>query len=1003
LTGKKCRFRILLAAVYYNNREKEYTLNDSKQIKKYKLYRHLNKQTINYKVRSYFIYIVAILGLRCVTLSADTEVLFSVDFEDGLNAVGADPSLPIGIAGSGCEIVKKEFDTPQGTVLNQRFPAQGKSCLQLGHFARWHIDQPHISTGCLSFWIMPMTLPSKDAPPRLFVWGGDASTKYRTFKLQVDVNGSILANYYSWQNNKSWLKGVTSSTGVKVREWNHVAFTWGTNGQRIYINGKLAGSNNEQFPMSFLRDVKFGGVAAYLDGIELSTSEEVKMPVRPDTHWQPTSSIQKDLLDIERDARKLVTLAPKGSDAHCRGLVISYSAKLAWGTVLQEPPSELTLDNIAWMKQALAETSPTLRKGEIPVPAFDINKPIVLKEGRIMQDGRPVFLLGNFSSTPVDNSIGFNICNALMPGPKNVMPVAQSLGDRGSGVVTSIDKAYANNKVINLLLSLSVPRWIYKMDSSVFESGAGWFKYNIESPAVTAMFEAAAEVVMPAIKGHGKNVLVNLGNETAYSGYSPTTTAPHWRAWLMAKHGTIAKLNEVWVTEYASFLDINGPENVKAGGIELAAKGALEIPTDPAVMGQWYDWCLFNQQRYATFIEQLRDNLKSYRSDLLFNIKWLSNFPLWWRSIGYALNPYDVTKVCDFAGCDAWTVYSGRDQEFFWGIRWEGFATIYDLLKSIAPEKPIINSENHLLRGYSKTAPPLRYGTYRDVLPWQFFYTAVWEQAIHGGSAGEFWTYWERSKGFNLDERAKAMDAMSQAARDLQRYAVEVTALANDRPRIAVLLSSAALAWRPIEHTQTSVLAYMAMNQLGLPVGYMLEEMLPDKAMDHYDVLVIPQAQHISRKMNNAINQFVADGKLVIVMGDRPSDDEYGKPLDFTTTATVWPEMKRKSDLDWWADPPENTIIKKLQHKLANKFATKGIQPLVVLKDNDDIPYGIEWRSLMVNDKLVINICNFSNRSQKMKLTVGGKPYNGVDLLSGHPMHGSLNLKPLQVVLLRSE
>jgi hypothetical protein len=955
---------------------------------------------MNFKIR-----FLGILIVTCIAANVYSAELFSVDFENELKAFGAEPAEPKGAAGIGYEVVKESAEM-LSVSLTDKFAAQGRYSLQVGGNIEWHIGQSDIAGGQLSFWFMPIVLPPSGQSVEI-VWGGDSSKPHQTFTMKLSDDGKISVNYWSWQK-QDWLKGLNGSISLDKRKWNAIVFTFGQNGQRLFVNGKIADRNDENFPISWLLDLRFGGLAMCIDDIKLSSEEQPSTYVASDKKWIAATELQDKLVKIEKDVEVLISKAPKNSDAWCRGLIIKYAAELAWSGVLANNIGNLTVDNIEWMENALAQTKPELRKGEIPVPPFDANKQIVIKDGMILQDGKPTFLLGNYSLTPIDSNVGFTLANALMPGPYNALPSPETIGDKGNQLVETIKNTNKANKAIDVLLSASGAEWIVQMDSTVFESGAGWFNYNVESPAVMASFASAIDVVLPTIKNCGTNVFVNLANEPAYSGYSPTTTGPRWRLWLMAKHGSIQALNGSWGTSYKNFLEVNGPSVIESKAVGCADPGGFDVPTDPNVLGQWYDWCIFNQERYGNFLTFLRDNMRKHRSDLLFNVKWLSNFSGWWKSIGYALNPYYVTKLSDFGGTDAWTIYAGVDPNNYWGVWWDDFARSYDLLKSISPEKPVINSENHLLRGYDPTAPAFKYGTYWDVIPRQFFYTAVWQQGIHGGAAGEFWTYWEAGKGYNLNERAKAFDATSQAARDLRRYAEEVMSIANNKPKIGVVLSSAALAWNPKEHIESVKLAYKAMNLTGLHIGFMLEEMLEDEALSRYEIIVIPNAVHISRQLHEALQEFIAGGKKVIVIGDMPQKDEYNKPLN-RLPYLVWEDIKPviiETAKAFDALRPDSLggddeIARKLQLRFWDYLISVNMQPSLTIEKDGKIPYGIEWRGTLINKNYFVNVCNLTNHMQEIEIKYNGSTANALNLLDADKIKGKISLEPLEVVLLK--
>lgn len=923
--------------------------------------------------------------------------LFRADFEDGLRAQGADPPEPSGAAGGGYEVSTRGREHPIGVAIDDAFPAQGGHCLRLADMVQWHVGRQDVIAGRLSLYLMPLSLPW-EGERRELIWGGDAAKPYQTLRVEMDHRGRVCFSYYSWQRQQSWLGEITSAEALRPRRWNHLALTWGEHGQRVYINGTLSAQRAESYPLSWLFDLRLGGFGGFVDEVELAPADDAPQVTVPETQWKPTTAGQADMAWIESRTSELLAATPPGTDAHCRAHVISYVSARSWTQALQNPPSALAQDNIRWMKEALQTTVPALRGGERPVPPFDASVPIRVADGRILQGGRPTYLLGLYSPTPVDREIGFSLGNALMPGPSYAFPSPQGVGDDGAGLAAAIDSAEASGRVLDVLVSLNLPEWLSAQDTLIAESGCGWFHFSVEAPSVVPMFHATADVVMQSLMGHGQNLIVNLGNEPAYQGYSPTTTGPRWRAWLMARHRTIGKLNEAWGTAHASFAEVAGPPGVKAGYADCADPGGMEVPTDPALLPQWYDWCRFNQERYAGFFRQVRDRIRDHRPETLFTIKWLSVFPSWWKAIGYALNPYHVMRLCDFGSCDAWTTYAGLDPQSLWAVHWGEFARGYDLLRSIAPDKPIFNSENHLLRGDDPTAPALKYGTYRDALPWRHFNSALWLQAIRGGCAGELWTYWERGKGYNLDERAPALDALSQAARDLRRYAPEVTALAGKRPTVAVLLSSTALAWEPRVHIEAQARAHRALSLLGIPVGYMLEEMLPEGALGRYSVLVIPSAAHISRALVDALGQFASRGGTVIITGSRPSADEYGKPLALTLPFVALPDRGAAGalpDLD-------DTACRALHRAFRRLLRDRGLTSEVSVRIDGHAAYGIDWRHTQVGGRDVVFICNLLNRSVEAELALRGHPLEATDLVTARKVVRRAKLEPLEVLLLET-
>ena len=150
--------------------------------------------------------IFALILITLLSASVRGEVLFSVDFENGLKATGTNGGEPIGSIGGGFEVLKEGSEKLLGASVTDAFSAQGKYCLQLGHNIVWKVGINDRSPGQLSFWMLPVILPSDGE--REIVWGGDNSKPHQTFWMKLHPDGKISANYWSFQK-QNWLSGVT--------------------------------------------------------------------------------------------------------------------------------------------------------------------------------------------------------------------------------------------------------------------------------------------------------------------------------------------------------------------------------------------------------------------------------------------------------------------------------------------------------------------------------------------------------------------------------------------------------------------------------------------------------------------------------------------------------------------------------------------------------------------------------------------------------------------------
>ena len=132
--------------------------------------------------------------------------------------------------------------------------------------------------------------------------------------------------------------------------------------------------------------------------------------------------------------------------------------------------------------------------------------------------------------------------------------------------------------------------------------------------------------------------------------------------------------------------------------------------------------------------------------------------------------------------------------------------------------KPVFNSENHISRDFST-----RY------LPPEHFRTALWQGAIHGQGATTIWI-WERARkdagswcfyGSVLDRPGCAL-AVGTTCMDLNRFAVEVTALQNEKAPVAILYSNPSFI-NDAAYNDVMNRVYEALNFCGIKVDFISE------------------------------------------------------------------------------------------------------------------------------------------------------------------------------------
>jgi hypothetical protein len=101
---------------------------------------------------------------------------------------------------------------------------------------------------------------------------------------------------------------------------------------------------------------------------------------------------------------------------------------------------------------------------------------------------------------------------------------------------------------------------------------------------------------------------------------------------------------------------------------------------------------------------------------------------------------------------------------------------------------------------------------------------------------------------------------------------------------------------------------------------------------------------------------------------------------------------------------PGKTQAADLWTSLLTKLPGWHVKPGVKLTDAKGRPvWGVEYLQAHNQDGIVINLCNYRNNAESVKLLMGGKAVKAVDVLTGKSVSGVIKLQPLDVRLLKIE
>ncbi|MCX7427535.1 MAG: beta-galactosidase, partial [Planctomycetia bacterium] len=598
-------------------------------------------------------------------------------------------------------------------------------------------------------------------------------------------------------------------------------------------------------------------------------------------------------------------------------------------------------------------------------------------DGRIENERPLEFLgLGHFGQVIRDiekaNGYGCNIIQIEF-GPASVLVGEDKISTEPiEGFLAVCDRAAKANVAVNLLVSPHYfPDWAYEKWPHLRDGGGGFLKVDVQASEARQVYEKFLRVTIPRIKDHPALHSICLSNEPVYTeGHKSQVVRQKWHEWLAARYGTVDVLNKRWGADYADFASIPpvSPDEFTPAPIA-------------------YDFVRFNCEAFAEFHAWMAGVIRQMAPKLPLHAKIMicPNFQRHGHG-PWSVSPELFAQFSDFNGNDAWKNYVGRGP---WANQWQDETMGYDFQRSMA-DRPVFNSENHLI-------PDRNF----EPVPPEHIANVYWQGAIHGQGATTTWV-WERTYSYTDDtsgsimHRPACVEAMGRTGLDLMRLATEVTAFQR-MPIEAVLVWSPASIVAGQEYLNQTRLAYEALNFQGIRIGFVTERQLAQAAetgelpapLGKVKVIVAAGAIRTPETTLAALAEFRERGGKVLCLGECFTHDEYGRKREKTMESVPLPATSREA------------------FDLVGKYlAAVPLQGPARLETQDGKPvWGVEYLAVRHQGRLLVNLANYLNEPQRVRVLVGekaadGKAVGGTDLLGGQAIGETFDLPPLQPVLL---
>lgn len=591
---------------------------------------------------------------------------------------------------------------------------------------------------------------------------------------------------------------------------------------------------------------------------------------------------------------------------------------------------------------------------------------VEVKNGALYAAARPAFLFGRYygSEWPSDLSrlraYGLDLA-AFSVGPKDTLAGP----DQETDFARDLDNVFqqaggANVAVMVSLAPQAMCRWL--LDEQPFLLDAATGSVDITQPVAKDAIGRHFRAVIPylaqqkMLKGlclANKPGLKFTGDETRNGFMTAVTDRYRDRQGVNnAWHGLFGSLDEI-----AIGWDRNNP----------AHKNTARYMDTTSYR---YDWLTYHQGLGAAYFKELASWAKSLDSTTPLFIALAGNI-LDSRESESGPDFETLSPSFGFSGCSA--LDATPDSRF--ALAYPQPYVMYTLLRSLAPDKPVINFNDRVIPSNETDAPV----TFAHV------HTAMWEAAMAGLNASA------------LDARdalafPECLEAYATSCLDLNRLADIVTAFQQAPADVAILWSSSSAIYdKGFPYLPAVRYAFEGCSFSGQKVRFVTEKQCADGALDDIKVLVLPEVLAVNDRTFQAIKAFLAKDKTVVRTSKAILYNEHGQ-----------------SRRDILSDTKYTVLVRGRNQILAPGFL-HGMDAVIASGVLGTVPRtinqhgypleGVQSRYVEVGGQRYLYVVNI--RKDPVICHVTGDSKSGRDLIVGRDVSFPMQLEPLDPMLIR--
>lgn len=313
-----------------------------------------------------------------------------------------------------------------------------------------------------------------------------------------------------------------------------------------------------------------------------------------------------------------------------------------------------------------------------------------------------------------------------------------------------------------------------------------------------------------------------LWNEPWYLNYSERTRQDFITEMKKKYRNDVNLLNKRWKSEYKSFDDIQ----------------LIQWP-DPKNYAPWYDFQCFRDDLLFNFFKFLHDNTKNLRGDLPTHVKFMSP----------SLASFDLERFqepYEIIGRDG----NGSDRD-----------NIYiDLFRSIAHDKPVVDTEVHIWYGGDAIVNGV-----------------AWKMALHGLADGNWWCWHSNPRFSDSIRNAQSMNALVMSGLDIRRlFADYIHPAVEKQTPFATFFPSICERRTDVKIVRMRSEICGAEYSLGYRPDFVTERTIMRDVLKDKKILFAGESMYVKEGTFAKIRSWVQEGGTLLTVKNGFNSNEYG-------------------------------------------------------------------------------------------------------------------------------